>query len=180
MGSLYNVTSKPALCCGSRLQKKEETCCISESRQLLYSAKKGLQCCGHLYYNRSLWSCCLGKLSPWQPNQTSSKRQTKGSPLLSIMNQEKQKLCNKVNLGKVESVSVHSIVFSNVLKVYPKGGLVYFEARGVMSSKDPGKCILPELTTGKVYFFSRTKVFVNLDHKTVFEALYFIISTCQQ
>ncbi|KAJ0063687.1 hypothetical protein NL108_006532 [Boleophthalmus pectinirostris] len=180
MGSLQNVTSKNALCCGYRLLKKEETCCISESKQLLYSTKEGLQCCGHLYYNTSLWSCCLGKLSPLQQNQTSRKKQAQGSPHLSINNQEKQNLCNKVTLGKVESVSSCSIIFNSVMKINAKEGLVYVEPQHVMVSEDPGNCILPEIKIGKVYFFNRTEVFVNLDNKSVYEALYFIVSMCQQ
>ncbi|XP_047246533.1 galaxin-like isoform X3 [Girardinichthys multiradiatus] len=35
----------------------EEVCCKSESEKEVYSKKDGFSCCGHHYYNCSLWSC---------------------------------------------------------------------------------------------------------------------------
>lgn len=42
----------------------QSVCCLSEDKEVLYSIEAGFRCCGHLYYNSSLWSCCAGKLSP--------------------------------------------------------------------------------------------------------------------
>lgn len=44
----------------------QDVCCTSEDKELLYSAKTGFKCCGHLYYNTSLWSCCAERLGPEQ------------------------------------------------------------------------------------------------------------------
>ncbi|KAK5620606.1 hypothetical protein CRENBAI_021795 [Crenichthys baileyi] len=53
--------------CGTYKQKKglenvtdtvvEEVCCESESEKVVYRKKDGFSCCGHHYYNLSLWSC---------------------------------------------------------------------------------------------------------------------------
>lgn len=176
MGWLHNVTSKPALCCGSRLKKQEETCCMSEDKQLLYSTVDGLQCCGHLYYNSSLWSCCSGKLSPRQQPLPGNTIQTSEFSVLSLNNIQKHNLCKNIILGIVESVSQHSIVINNVMKVrvsYPRA------RRYVKTKTMTDDCSVPELTVGTAYLFDGTNFYANLDHKFIHEALYFILSMCQ-
>lgn len=44
--------------------QNQEVCCTGEEQSLFYPAKDGFQCCGHQYYDSTLWSCCVGKLSP--------------------------------------------------------------------------------------------------------------------
>ncbi|KAG7238162.1 hypothetical protein INR49_031177 [Caranx melampygus] len=114
---LYNLTSfgkhwHEAPCCGSILQGPQDVCCSSDSTELLYSKKTEFRCCGHRYFNTSLWSCCAGKLSPVQkPGKLTE------STFLSMKNLDKEKLCKEVKMGTVESVSVRTIVFNSVLKI---------------------------------------------------------------
>lgn len=52
---------------------KQDVCCSCEHKEVVYTKKTGFRCCGHLYFNTSLWSCCAGKLSPvHQPGQHQS------------------------------------------------------------------------------------------------------------
>ena len=80
-GILYNLTvlgwnPQKAQCCGSLLLKERsnstQECCISsQGRSLAYKAQPGLSCCGHHYYNTSLWSCISESLFPLCSRQRS-------------------------------------------------------------------------------------------------------------
>ncbi|MED6291358.1 hypothetical protein CHARACLAT_022730, partial [Characodon lateralis] len=50
----------------------KKVCCESESEKEVYSKKEGFSCCGHHYYNCSLWSC----------NEQVKNIKTKGSPAI--------------------------------------------------------------------------------------------------
>ncbi|KAF7218882.1 galaxin [Nothobranchius furzeri] len=47
-----NKTSNPTICCNSTVQRE------------FYTKMEGFNCCGHHYYNSSLWTCYLGRLTP--------------------------------------------------------------------------------------------------------------------
>lgn len=44
------------------LHFKQSVCCKNGDRVETYSKKEGFDCCGHYYYNKSLWQCSNKKL----------------------------------------------------------------------------------------------------------------------
>uniref|UniRef100_UPI0037E99E4B uncharacterized protein n=1 Tax=Semicossyphus pulcher TaxID=241346 RepID=UPI0037E99E4B len=182
-GTLYNLTSdesaQKARCCGSILQKPLDVCCISEDKQVLYSPKTGFECCGRHYYNTSLWSCCAGKLSPvHKPGQNSSGL-IKESRLESLINLNENDLCDEMHIGTVESVSLHSIVFSSVVKIYGKHGRVqHLPSTHIL--RMTYRYNFPQLIAGKAYFFNNISVFTDFNHDSFPKSLHFVISKCNR
>ncbi|XP_033971218.1 uncharacterized protein si:ch211-195m9.3 isoform X3 [Trematomus bernacchii] len=176
-GRLYNLTGQSGEkyynCCGSLLQTTESDCCSSEFNEVLYSKKSGFGCCGHQYFNASLWSCCAGRLSPAK-NQNKSINESK---LLSINNLNESDLCNKMQIGTVDSVSLNSIVFRDVLEIHGRNATMTHLALPHIL-KTPDCCSFPKLTPGKIYFFDGKNVFVDFNHDSVLQSLYFIFSKC--
>ncbi|XP_005471063.1 galaxin isoform X1 [Oreochromis niloticus] len=168
-GTLHRLTAATANgeCCGSILYT-EGVCCLSEDKEVFYSAKTDFRCCGHLYYNTSLWSCCAGKLRPRKSGVFHN------STILSLNKLNQTQLCNPIKIGTVESVSQHSIVFSSLLEI-----------NGQIASLKPldwhyswNKPYLPELTPGKTYFFNDDNVFIDFNHDSLLQSIRFIISKC--
>ncbi|KAK5929393.1 hypothetical protein CgunFtcFv8_010625 [Champsocephalus gunnari] len=174
---LYNLTGQSGEkyynCCGSLLQNIESVCCSSEFNEVLYSKKGGFGCCGHQYFNASLWSCCAGRLSPAK-NQNKSINESK---LLSINNLNESDLCNKMQIGTVDSVSLNSIVFRDVLEIHGRNATMTHLALPHIL-KTPDCCSFPKLTPGKIYFFDGKNVFADFIHDSVLQSLYFIFSKC--
>ncbi|XP_004543717.1 usherin-like [Maylandia zebra] len=179
-GTLYTLTSLhkhggDLQCCGSTLQEPQDICCSSEEEEVIYSAKTGFRCCGHLYYNTTLWSCCAGRLrSIHEPGQ-GQRKMINESRVLSVNNLNKTDLCQKMHIGTVESVSQQSVVFGNVLTVHG------MEAEAlpfpyVLETDD--RCSFPKLVLGKTYFFNKVNVFTDFNHDSVLQSLHFIISKC--
>ncbi|KAL3991908.1 hypothetical protein ACER0C_011533 [Sarotherodon galilaeus] len=181
-GTLYNLTlldehGQDAQCCGSLLQKQQDICCSSEDREVLYSAKTGFRCCGHLYFNTTLWSCCAERLrSIHEPGQDQRKMSNE-SRLQSVNNMNKTDLCKKMRIGTVESVSLHSIVFKSVLKIRGKKAKVKALPFPYILKTDD-RCSSPKLIPGKTYFFNKVNVFTDSNHDTVLQSLHFIFSKC--
>lgn len=57
-----NITK--AKCCGTLRMDENQICCSSSSHAMRYEIKLNHHCCGHRYYNKSLWGCCAGDLTP--------------------------------------------------------------------------------------------------------------------
>ncbi|KAF3847690.1 hypothetical protein F7725_020718 [Dissostichus mawsoni] len=176
-GRLYNLTGQSGEkyynCCGSLLQTTESVCCSSEFNEVLYSKKSGFGCCGHQYFNASLWSCCAGRLSPAK-NQNKSINESK---LLSINNLNESDLCNKMQIGTVDSVSLYSIVFRDVLDIHGRNAtMTHLALPHILET--PDCCSFPKLTPGKIYFFDGKNVFADFNHDSVLQSLYFIFSKC--
>lgn len=77
----------------------------------------------------------------------------------------------------VESVSLHSIVFSSVLEVDGRGGTV----RALPSPsfmEIPDHCSYPKVIPGKTYFFDEVNVFIDFNHDSILQSLHFILSKC--
>ncbi|KAG7238762.1 hypothetical protein INR49_031278 [Caranx melampygus] len=150
----------------------QDVCCSSDSTELLYSKKTELRCCGHRYFNTSLWSCCAGKLSPVQkPGKLTE------STFLSMKNLDKEKLCKEVKMGTVESVSVRTIVFNSVLKINGTTATVRaLPSHNILTGHD--RCNTPKVTPGKTYLFDQDCVLTVINHGSSLQALYFIISKC--
>ncbi|XP_019200902.1 uncharacterized protein LOC106096463 isoform X2 [Oreochromis niloticus] len=179
-GTLYNLTSLDkhggdAQCCGSILQKPQDICCSSQKKEMLYSVKTGFGCCGHLYYNTTLWSCCAGRLrSIHEPGQD-QRKMTHGSRLLSLNNLNTSGLCKEMYTGTVESVSVKSVVFRNVLKVHGNN-VTALPLHYILDIDD--HCQSPKLFLGKTYIFNKVNVFTDFNHDSVLQSLHFIFSKC--
>ncbi|KAJ4935764.1 hypothetical protein JOQ06_017292, partial [Pogonophryne albipinna] len=145
----------------------------SEFNEVLYSKKSGFGCCGHQYFNASLWSCCAGRLSPAK-NQNKSINESK---LLSINNLNESDLCNKMQIGTVDSVSLNSILLRDVLEIHGRNATMTHLALPHIL-KTPDCCSFPKLTPGKIYFFDGKNVFADFNHDSVLQSLYFIFSKC--
>ncbi|XP_044059955.1 uncharacterized protein si:ch211-195m9.3 isoform X4 [Siniperca chuatsi] len=181
-GTLYNLTQlgrvgHDARCCGSILQNPLDVCCSREDKEVLYTNKTGFRCCGHLYYNTSLWSCCADKLSPvHQPGQHQSQTSNE-SRLLSVNNLNETDLCEEMLIGTVESVSLNSTVLSSVLKICGRNGTVKpLPSPHILETLN--RCDSPKLIPGKTYFFDRVNVFIDFNHDSILQSLSFIISKC--
>ncbi|XP_069003425.1 uncharacterized protein [Embiotoca jacksoni] len=189
-GTLYNVTllgkrGGHQQCCGSillttqvdNILQNQAVCCSSEDQEVVYPAKTGFRCCGHLYYNSSLWSCCAWRLSPvHQLGQHPSTRDEE-SRLVSVNNLKETDLCKKMHIGTVESVSLYSIVFSNVLIIHGQNGTVKpLPLHYILQT--PERCNFPKLIRGKAYFFDQVKVYTDFNHDLVLQSIHFIISKC--
>ncbi|XP_039987200.1 uncharacterized protein si:ch211-195m9.3 [Xiphias gladius] len=181
-GTLYNLKSlhsHDAQCCGSILQdlRNQDVCCSSEDKEGLYPNKPGFRCCGHLYYNSSLFSCCAGKLSPvHQPGQHQGKLIIE-SRFLSVSNLKETDLCKEMKIGTVQSVSLHSIVFSSVLKIHGINATVKTLPSPYIL-KTPDHCNFPKMIPGKTYFFDEVNVFTDFSHDSTIQSLHFIIYKC--
>ncbi|XP_024660597.1 uncharacterized protein LOC112435872 isoform X1 [Maylandia zebra] len=181
-GTLYNLTSLDkhggdAQCCGSILQKPQDICCSNEDKEVLYSAKTGFRCCGHLYYNTTLWSCCAGGLRRIHEPGQDQRKMINGSRLLSVDNLNKIDLCKEMHIGTVESVSLQSIVFRSVLKVHGMEAKVKALPLPYILERDD-RCSSPKLIAGKTYYFNKVNVFIDFNHDSVLQSLHFIISKC--
>ncbi|KAM4742515.1 uncharacterized protein FYW61_001318 isoform 2-T2 [Anableps anableps] len=49
-------------CCGTIALEDKEVCCETETESVVYHKREGFECCGHHYYNSSLWLCNATKL----------------------------------------------------------------------------------------------------------------------
>ncbi|XP_026219175.1 uncharacterized protein si:ch211-195m9.3 isoform X2 [Anabas testudineus] len=171
-GTLYNITSL-----GKNGQDSQSVCCSDEHLQLIYPAKTGMRCCGHQYYNTTLWSCCGGKLhhihqSRWKQSET-----IKESRFLPISNVNENTLCKGMQIGIVESVSSLRIVFNNVLKIHGRNTTVM----ALPSShilEIPDRCNSTRVIPGKTYFFDEFNVFIDFNHMSTLQSLHFILSKC--
>ncbi|CAM4584041.1 unnamed protein product [Leuciscus chuanchicus] len=104
-----------AECCGNLLlmNKTSQICCSSSTHAVLYDTKPNHHCCGHYYYNTSLWSCCAEHLKP-TPSPNSSHAQDGLKPLMDLI----PDICNNtVFFGKVESVALGTFKRHILLKV---------------------------------------------------------------
>ncbi|KAM8902978.1 uncharacterized protein AB9W97_007378 [Spinachia spinachia] len=175
-GTLHNVTNgHEAQCCGSILQSVKNVCCLSEHMEVLYSAVKGFGCCGHLYYNTSLWSCCAGTLTPVpQPGQH------RKSILRSLGNLNEIDLCNKLQVGIVERVCLHGIVFNSVFEIHGRNASVKHLPSPHFLQTGTDCCSNPKMVPGKSYFFDKVNVnvFINFNHDSILQSIHFIISKC--
>ncbi|XP_045930859.1 galaxin isoform X1 [Micropterus dolomieu] len=180
-GTLYNLTclghGHDAQCCGSILQKPMDVCCSCEDKEVVYTKKTGFRCCGHLYFNTSLWSCCAGKLSPvHQPGQHQS-NMIEESRLLSMNNLNETHLCENILIGTLEHVSLRSIVFSSVLKICGRNAIMKpLPSPHILKRSD--HCNSPKLIPGKTYFFDEANFFTDFNSGSIVQSLHFIISKC--
>ncbi|XP_026047138.1 uncharacterized protein LOC113035712 [Astatotilapia calliptera] len=181
-GTLYNLTSLDkhggdAQCCGSILQKPQDICCSSQEKEVLYSVKTGFGCCGHLYYNTSLCSCCAERLRRIHEPGKDQRNMMHGSRLLSLNNLNTSDLCKEMYIGTVESVSVKSVVFRNVLWVHGKySNVTALPLHHILDIDD--HCKSPKLFLGKTYIFNNVNIFTDFNHDSVLQSLHFIFYKC--
>nr|XP_055029561.1 galaxin isoform X1 [Misgurnus anguillicaudatus]XP_055029562.1 galaxin isoform X1 [Misgurnus anguillicaudatus] len=152
-GHLYNITqvAGKAECCGNLLLKDEnQTCCSSTSHALVYETKDNHLCCGHYYYNKSLWSCCAGHLKP-TPKTDNSTGEYPLKPLTDLI----PDMCNKTAVfGKVESVALDQNQRYVIFRVVEDVSLSHCE-RLVHVTLD--HCDTPALEEGMTYLWDSQK-----------------------
>ncbi|XP_072557468.1 uncharacterized protein [Paramormyrops kingsleyae] len=73
-GQIYKTENSTVQCCGMLLVEDPTTqqCCSSPQLQLVYTKQPGFSCCGHQFYNTSLYSCCEENLQRRQHHSLSS------------------------------------------------------------------------------------------------------------
>ncbi|KAM8769548.1 uncharacterized protein AB9X84_002478 [Acanthopagrus schlegelii] len=178
-GTLYNLTllGYKGRCCGSILQKTEDVCCSHEDKKVPWSFKVGFRCCGHLYYNTSLWDCCAGKLSPIHGPGHHQNETIEEESLQPLNNLSEEELCEELLVGTVESVSPHSIMFSSIVKVCGKTGVVeVLPSLQTLNTLD--HCNFPTLIHGMTYFFNGSNIFTDPNHDSVLQSIHFIFCKC--
>ncbi|XP_065139064.1 uncharacterized protein [Paramisgurnus dabryanus] len=151
-GHLYNITqvAAKAECCGKLLIKEDEnqTCCSSTSHALIYETKENHLCCGHYYYNKSLWSCCGGHLKP-TPKTDNSTGEYPLKPLTDLI----PDMCNKTAVfGRVESVALVQNQRYVIFRVVEDVSLSHCE-RLVHVTLD--HCATPALEEGMTYLWEK-------------------------
>ncbi|XP_034556280.1 uncharacterized protein si:ch211-195m9.3 isoform X2 [Notolabrus celidotus] len=174
-----NQSAHEAQCCGSMLQKPSNVCCMSQNEEVLYVPQRGFKCCGHLYYNTSLWSCCAGSLCPVHKPGHHHSQSIKVSECshVSLNNLDEKELCREMHIGIVDSVSPQSIVFSRVVKIYGKNATVkHLTSPHILETHG---CNFLKLICGETYFFNHVNVFTDFNHDYILQSLHFIISKCQ-
>ncbi|XP_030621049.1 cilia- and flagella-associated protein 45 [Chanos chanos] len=125
-------------CCGLLLtDPSKQECCSSGERALLYSAKPGFACCGDRYYNTSLWSCCLHRLTSklvtgnYHPSE-------KVSQLQSLADLRMSGICKeRVTVGRVESMALMQkerfIVLKDVVDIHVQKGKTKLTPQSLLS-----------------------------------------------
>ncbi|XP_035381362.1 uncharacterized protein si:ch211-195m9.3 isoform X2 [Electrophorus electricus] len=142
-----------AECCGPLLLRKKQQCCYSTEKTLVYEVQDGHSCCGHWYYNMSLWRCCAGKLFPLTNDSWVGQRQEfRLLPHLSDYNTST--ICReKMLLGTVVSEAVNqafrSVVLMDVL--YVSNTTITPQRHHEVSSLD--HCSFPLLEPGRPYLW---------------------------
>ncbi|XP_029923043.1 galaxin isoform X2 [Myripristis murdjan] len=195
-GMLYNLstvgsTGGELQCCGSILMSKTsgnaqglpKVCCMSQDLELLYTEQPGFSCCGHHYYNTSLWSCCAGRLSPTNKSRGRASGASKVPRLISVDNLNKTTLCTKLRLGTVESVSIENnmatVVFSSVFEIYVTNGtMTVLPSHHVLNVTD--HCGALPLICGNTYLWDEVNLhfLTRCNFHSPFQLLHFILSRC--
>ncbi|XP_002665432.3 uncharacterized protein si:ch211-195m9.3 isoform X1 [Danio rerio] len=99
---LYSTPSGEVECCGNHLLEKNQICCSSSTLAVKYFTKLNHHCCGHYYYNKSIWSCCAEHLKP-TPERHTPLADYRTKPLMELI----PDICKKpVFFGKVESMTL--------------------------------------------------------------------------
>ncbi|KAK9959138.1 hypothetical protein ABG768_011217 [Culter alburnus] len=157
-GDLYNTTK--AECCGNLLleHNSNKICCSSSTHAMLHNTKPNHFCCGHYYYNASLWSCCAEHLKP-TPSHNSFHPEYRLKPLTDLI----PDICHKTVLfGKVESVVLQNnqrhIVVRVIVKVsgISEGPLLYVIL---------DHCSSPALENGMTYLWETNNNNNNREYK---------------
>ncbi|XP_050960752.1 galaxin-like isoform X2 [Labeo rohita] len=149
-GQLYSKTE--AECCGNLLleSNKNQICCSSSTHAKLYDIKHKHFCCGHYYYNTSLWSCCAEHLKP-TPKNDSSPPKYRLKPLTDLI----PEMCNKTVLfGKVESMVLRQKWRDIVLRVIVAVNEV---SQGPLLNLSLNHCSSPALENGMTYLWKKIK-----------------------
>ncbi|XP_062860365.1 galaxin [Trichomycterus rosablanca] len=155
-GHLHPTTDPKAECCGSVLltDLSEQRCCSSDEKALVYKTQINHSCCGHWYYNVTLWSCCVQQLIPGPQNNSVkgflSLRPPTDYSISTICN-------NKVFVGTVQSEAVkktrREIVLTDVMNV--RDTRVIFK-NNTLIVEDLDHCSLPLLKKGGTYLWKET------------------------
>ncbi|XP_067275193.1 galaxin [Pseudorasbora parva] len=146
-GHLYNLGRLGGECCGNLLleNNSKKTCCSSSNHAILYDNRTNHRCCGHYYYNTSLWSCCAEHLQP-TPNHKSAHVENRLQPLMDLI----PGICKKnVLFGKVESLALNMTHRLIDLKV-----VIVDKNPWLQVSMD--HCSTPALENGMTYLWEKT------------------------
>ncbi|XP_034151521.1 uncharacterized protein LOC117595339 isoform X2 [Esox lucius] len=164
-GTLYDLPlqgqhTNESQCCGSVLMEagSTQTCCFAPGLALVYTTQPGFSCCGHLYPNTSLWSCCAGVLQPWTERQTRNHNESPGPRLLQLEDLYEDVCHNNVYIGTVETVSVRKNQMSVVMK---NAVFLMLSKNQVRALSNPeylrlsDHCSSPELVPGNTYIWMK-------------------------
>ncbi|XP_037400216.1 galaxin-like isoform X2 [Pygocentrus nattereri] len=160
-GHLHKLTHlqnyEEAGCCGPLLlSSKEQQCCHSAENTLVYKIQPGHSCCGHWYYNMSLWSCCAGHLIP-KPTHGSQAKMEESKLIRPLLDYSKSAICNKpVLLGRVASVAVkHNGRFVVLKEVLEVNATDVTSCRNSLEVGPLDHCLFPALKLGRTYLWTK-------------------------
>ncbi|KAL7857499.1 hypothetical protein SRHO_G00163980 [Serrasalmus rhombeus] len=160
-GHLHKLTHlqnyEEAGCCGPLLlSSKEQQCCHSAENTLVYKIQPGHSCCGHWYYNMSLWSCCAGHLIP-KPTHGSQAKMEESKLIRPLLDYSKSSICNKpVLLGRVASVAVkHNGRFVVLKEVLEVNATDVTSCRNSLEVGPLDHCLFPALKLGRTYLWTK-------------------------
>ncbi|XP_037395761.1 usherin-like isoform X1 [Pygocentrus nattereri] len=159
-GHLHDLTNlknkEEAECCGPVLltNKKEQQCCHSAEKSLVYKTQPGHSCCGHWYYNMSMWSCCAGQLTS-KPTHAKIGELKFIRPLLDF---SKSAICKwPVLLGTVQSVAVKQNKRFVVLKEALEVNTTVKSCGNSLEVGPLDHCLFPVLELGRTYLWTKNK-----------------------
>ncbi|KAI4874353.1 hypothetical protein NFI96_022211, partial [Prochilodus magdalenae] len=154
-GHLHKLTDKinknEAECCGNvLLTNKEQKCCHSAENTLVYNIQPDHFCCGHFYYNTSLWGCCAGQLIPKPSNGT----QAEVTLIRPLLDYNVSTICQQpVVLGTVESVAVKQNERFVVLKEVLEFNRTMIFSGNSLKIGPLDHCLSPALELGRTYLW---------------------------
>ncbi|KAI4891383.1 hypothetical protein NFI96_025940 [Prochilodus magdalenae] len=189
-GNLHDMKDKgEAGCCGSLLltDMRNQQCCHSTQKTLVYKSLPGHSCCGHWYYNMSIWSCCAGQLIPTPTNSSAGTQAWAEDFILRpLTDYDFSAICTRtVMLGTVQSSAVKGnqrfVVLANALKIQGKRGIVKAQDNSFLVGPLE-HCSTPPLEQDRTYLWKKIsghqyKPISDVPDLTT--ALYSIMTFCQ-
>ncbi|XP_017557428.1 galaxin-like isoform X2 [Pygocentrus nattereri] len=164
-GQLLDVSflknKEEAGCCGPLLltDRRNQQCCHSAQKTLAYKTQPSHSCCGHWYYNTSIWSCCAGRLIPAPTNRTGTQAGEEEFILRPWMDYNSFPICSMtVMLGTVKSSAVKGnqrfVVLTNAMKIQGKRCIVTAQEDSFLVGP-LDHCSTPALKQNRTYLWRK-------------------------
>ncbi|KAL6479339.1 hypothetical protein MHYP_G00127720 [Metynnis hypsauchen] len=162
-GHLHDLThlknKEEAECCGPLMliNEKEQQCCHSTEKTLVYKTQPGHSCCGHWYYNTSMWSCCAGQITS-KPTHGSHAKMGELKFIRPLLDYSKSAICKwPVLLGTVQSVAVKQNKRFVVLKEALEVNATVKSCGNSLEVGPLDHCLFPALELGRTYLWTKNK-----------------------
>ncbi|XP_076850658.1 uncharacterized protein LOC143500412 isoform X2 [Brachyhypopomus gauderio] len=183
-GHLHDIrgweNQSEAQCCGSVLLSKKKQCCHSTEQTVPYEVLEGHSCCGHLYYDMSLWRCCAGHLTPLTKElQGGQQQEFKSLPPLSDYNISaicREKMLLRTVVSEAVNQTFRSVVLTEVLYIWNTTTNTIATLGGQLEVSSLDHCSFPFLESGRTYLWSQDEPIARITD--VVSALHYILTHC--